>query len=85
MARMSRIPVHEKPQSSQKCPWLLKVMLGLACPKVWDKKMQARGKRKMPDPHDKRNRKMDYGVDRVVVWLSVLFVVGLVVLSMISL
>ena len=34
---MSRIPVPEKPQSSQKRPGPLKVVPGLACPKVWTK------------------------------------------------
>ncbi|PWA48091.1 reverse transcriptase domain-containing protein [Artemisia annua] len=49
---MAPIPVPESSKSSRKPP--LKVVLGLACPRLWDEKMQARGVHKnMPDPKDK--------------------------------
>jgi hypothetical protein len=61
-ADMRRIAVPEEPQSSRKSKGPLKVVLGLAAPKLWNKDMQSRGvHKKMPDPKDlgKGKRKMD--------------------------
>ena len=62
VADMSKISVLVEPQSSQKYKGPLKVVLGLAAPKLWDKDMQSRGVHKrMPDPKDmgKGKRKME--------------------------
>ena len=54
VADMSKISVPVEPQSSQRGKGPLKVVLGLAAPKLWDKDMQSRGVHKrMPDPKDK--------------------------------
>ena len=46
------VPVPESSKSTREPP--LKVVLALACPRLWDEKMQARGVHKnMPDPKDK--------------------------------
>ena len=61
-ADMRRISVPEEPQSSVRKKGPLKVVLGLAAPKLWNKDMQSRGiHKKMPDPKDlgKGKRKMD--------------------------
>ena len=64
VADMNKISIPEKPQSSQRCKGPLKVVIGLAFPKLWGKDMQARGVHKrMPDPKDKNmgkgKRKME--------------------------
>ena len=62
VADMSKISVPVEPQSSQRYKGPLKVVLGLAAPKLWDKHMQSRGVHKrMPDPKDlgKGKRKME--------------------------
>jgi hypothetical protein len=61
-ADMRRISVPEEQQSSRKKKGPLKVVLGLAAPKLWNKDMQSRGvHKKMPDPKDmgKGKRKME--------------------------
>ena len=61
-ADMSKISVPVKPQTSQRYKGPLKVVLGLAAPKMWDKDMQSRGVyNRMPDPKDlgKGKRKME--------------------------
>lgn len=59
---MSKISVPVEPQSSQRYKGPLKVVLGLAAPKLWDKDMQSIGVHKrMPGPKDlgKGKRKME--------------------------
>ena len=61
-ADMRKIPIPEEPQSSERKKGPLKVVLGLAAPKLWNKDMQSRGiHKKMPDPKDtgKGKRKME--------------------------
>ena len=61
-ADMRKISVPVEPQSSQRNKGPLKVVLGLAAPKLWNKDMQSRGVHKrMPDPKDmgKGKRKME--------------------------
>ena len=61
-ADMRRISVPEEQQSSGKKKGPLKVVLGLAAPKLWNKDMKSRGVHKrMPDPKDlgKGKRKME--------------------------
>ena len=61
-ADMSKISVPVEPQSSKRYKGPLKVVLGLAAPKLWDKDMQSIGVHKrMPDPKDlgKGKRKME--------------------------
>ena len=54
VSSMMKIPVPDRAQLHQKCPGPLKVGLGFACPRLWDKEMKARGMyRSMPDPKDK--------------------------------
>ena len=60
-ADMRNISVPMEPQSSQRTKGPLKVVLGLAAPKLWNKVMQSRGVHKrMPNPKDlgKGKRKM---------------------------
>jgi hypothetical protein len=62
VADMSKISAPVEPQSSQRYKGPLKVVLGLATPKPWDKDMQSRRVHKrMPDPKDmgKGKRKME--------------------------
>ena len=64
---MSKLSVPGEPQSSQRYKGPLKVVLGLAGPKLWDKHMQSRGVHKrMHAPKDKDmgkgKRKMKKGV-----------------------
>jgi hypothetical protein len=61
-ADMRRISVPDEPKSSSRTKGPLKVVLGLAAPKLWNKDMQSRGiHKKMPDPKDldKGKRKME--------------------------
>lgn len=61
-ADMRKISVPVEPQSSQRNKGPLKVVLGLAASKLWNKYMQSRGVHKrMPDPKDmgKGKRKME--------------------------
>lgn len=61
-ADMSKISVPVEPQSSQRYKGPLKVVLGLAAPKPWDKDMQSiRVHNRVPDPKDmgKGKRKME--------------------------
>jgi hypothetical protein len=61
-ADMRKISVPVESQSSQRNKGPLKVVLGLAAPKLWDKSMQSRGvHKKMPNPKDlgKGKRKME--------------------------
>ena len=57
LSSLKKIPVPETPHSSRPPP--LKVVVGLACKKLWNKDMQARGVHKqMPDQKDKGKRPM---------------------------
>lgn len=59
VAGMSKIPVSEKPEASRKRKGPLKVVIGLACPRLWNKDMQSIGVHKcIPDPKDKGKGKM---------------------------
>ena len=61
-ADMRKFYVPEEPYSSKRNKDPLKVVLGLAAPKLWNKDMQSRGiHKKMPDPKDmgKGKRKME--------------------------
>jgi hypothetical protein len=61
-ADMRKISVPVEPQSSQRTKGPLKVILGLAAPKLWNKDMQSIGVHKrMPDSKDmgKGKRKME--------------------------
>ena len=54
VSSMKKILVPERAQPPQPRPWPLKVVLGLSCPRLWDKEMQAKGTHStMPDLKDK--------------------------------
>lgn len=72
VSSLKKIPVPEDAQPSQKRSGPIKVVLGLACPRLWDKEMQSRGmhrsmpdpkakglQRRFPDPKDKGKRPME--------------------------